>query len=456
MRHRKSCNNCRQLHLKCVVEASGTVCQRCLESRWNCHFVSKFRFKQVLSVDSGTHGQGDLTHDDGQVWVPSTRPVQFVTDQVAGFDADQSPAADSTSELRSTSETYHEVGLDSSTSPTATHAAHIRPAQWQSSVQGWEPQQSSVRTSLIPDIASPASISELTRRHESTFATSPAWTNPSPAAEPATVVSPGLSVQRAPPAIHELSHWEALLVQHYVEKITPWIDACDLSHQFALELPKRAMRRPMLLYSILALSSRHQALLQKQDEHEASFYHGQCLQRVIEALSLDMSYDEELLATVALLRVYEEVEATTDTFLHHSGIRRLLAAMPTFANSGGLAEAACWLSLRQEIFVSLVNREPPSLYLSDYDQSSAHGMLDDGACANIITLLFAKVLTAIWSPTPDSQNIQQLERGIKTWDDRRQSLFQPIFYQGVDLRNNVLFPRMCLVNASQGKSLIIL
>ena len=45
------------------------------------------------------------------------------------------------------------------------------------------------------------------------------------------------------------------------------------------------MQKPMVLYAVLAASSRHQAMFMSHGEHEASFYHGLCLRLVIEALS---------------------------------------------------------------------------------------------------------------------------------------------------------------------------
>lgn len=209
----------------------------------------------------------------------------------------------------------------------------------------------------------------------------------------------------------------------------------------------------MVLYSILSLSSRHQAIIQNQEEHESSFYLERCLKHVIDALSASQtSYDDDLLSTVVLLRVYEEMEQSTDQYMHLHGMGRLLSHIPNFAHSGGLAEAACWQSLRQDIFVSLITARPPTLWLEHYDKSSAFKFRDDGACANVIVLIFAKILRLAHSPDKASDQNQwiRLEADVDRWHDRRTRLFRPIYEEEADLENDRLFPEILLLNAPQG------
>lgn len=210
----------------------------------------------------------------------------------------------------------------------------------------------------------------------------------------------------------------------------------------------------MVLFSVLALSSMHQAAANGQSQHEASFYHGECLRLLIDALSDDeATYDDNLLASVVLMRVYEEIERSTDDYHHLRGLGRLLDAIPTFAQSGGLAEAACWQSLRQDIFVSLLHAQPPTFGLANYDQSSAFKFRDEAACANVIVLLFAKVLRFTYSrpetPLPDTW--ASLEADIERWNERRCRLFQPLFEEDADVEGGRPFPVCCMINPPQGK-----
>lgn len=230
------------------------------------------------------------------------------------------------------------------------------------------------------------------------------------------------------------------------------IDCCDLLNHFGIEVPRRAVHKPMVLFSVLALSSLHQAVSLAHSQHEASFYHGECLRLLIEALSDEQgTHDDNLLASVVLMRVYEEINRSTDDYHHLRGLGRLLDAIPTFAHSGGLAEAACWQSLRQDIFVSLMNAQPPTFDLSNYDQSAAFRFRDEGACANVIVLLFAKVLRLTYSSpeTTLADTWTSLEADIERWNERRCRLFQPIFEQEPDVDADRPFPVCCMINAPQ-------
>lgn len=232
------------------------------------------------------------------------------------------------------------------------------------------------------------------------------------------------------------------------------IDCCDLLNHFGLEVPRRAVHKPMVLFSVLALSSMHQALSLAQSRHEASFYHGECLRLLIDALSDDeATYDDNLLASVVLMRVYEEIWRSNDDQHHLRGLGKLLDAIPAFAQSGGLAEAACWQSLRQDIFVSLLKAQPPTFDLANYGQSSAFKFRDEGACANVIVLLFAKVLRLTYSPAeaslPDTWT--SLEAEIERWNDRRHRLFRPMFDEESDVPNGKPFPVCCMINPPQGE-----
>lgn len=207
----------------------------------------------------------------------------------------------------------------------------------------------------------------------------------------------------------------------------------------------------MLLYSVLAVSSRHQAA-GDNEKLEAADYHSRCLELVIDALSQPEScYDDILLATIVCLRFYEEFDYQADSFLHLSGVAKLLSAMPGFSNSGGLAEAASWQALRQDIYSSLVNKQAPSFELENYDQSSVFARLDFEAAANVIILTFAKILRFLYSSDRENTPITwaDLEGLVETWNRRR--AFQPVFYQDAYTMPDQPFPIISLTNSAQSK-----
>ncbi|KAK3709107.1 hypothetical protein LTR37_011086 [Vermiconidia calcicola] len=437
------------LDLKCVIKSGEKSCTRCGESNRKCTFDPKFRFRQVSYVDtssSGSRSRTDLSYDQDQPWVSTLNPLNFVledgtgleygTTDIDGMDALDDYALPLNNDLfdeldrtdaieRITGVVNRDTLRDEDAAGPSLELEASRDQVWQRApVQPVEVQAAS----LGVDLSSPASIEELTKRQRT-----------------------GLPIP-AGPSSPKLSRREAFLLHHFTEKLAPWLDACDLSCHFALEVPKRAIQKPMVLYSLLALSSRHCAILNIQEEHEASFYHGHCLRLVIDALSAaERSYDDTLLTAVVLLRSYEEIEQSTDRYLHLQGMGRLVAAIPTFAHSGGLAEAACWLSLRQDIFVSLINSQPPTLYLENYDQSSAFRFRDDGACANVIILIFAKILRLANSSEASYHDEQwaDLESDVGKWNDRRVHLFQPIYDEEADVDSGRPFPVICMINAPQ-------
>lgn len=73
-------------------------------------------------------------------------------------------------------------------------------------------------------------------------------------------------------------------------------------------MPKRARQLPLLAYSILAFSSRHQVLITGIDDESSEEYHSYALRILIPILDDPMSsLDENLLAAAVLLRLYEEM-----------------------------------------------------------------------------------------------------------------------------------------------------
>ncbi|KAF7194924.1 Transcription activator AMTR1 [Pseudocercospora fuligena] len=489
MRPGKGCESCRERHLKCVTEAGSKTCTRCLEADRECLFGPKFRFKQVAYVDAGSNGgrKQELTYEKNQVWVNTRKHFSFILEDGSGLEygipEDYSVQAKPANEPPQTNPSVV-VDLSRRSAPiNGMLAGEQSPQALTDSL--WRPQRlPSVSESICkpftsvdtprsadapgsstgtphpqiaitapPDFASPASIDELTRRHEdnaypvSTPSSVPFPVGSTDGKSPASLPTPG-SIPKP-----NLSRREAYLVQHFINKIGPWMDVCDLSCHMTHELPRRAMQKPMVLYSLLAVSSRHLAIATNQPEPaEASFYHGQCLKLVIEQLSgPESSYDDSLLATTVCLRIYEEIEHVSDEYLHLHGTSRLLRAIPSFAYSGGLGEAACWQSLRQDIYVSVTKGVPPNFLLEDFEQSSAFTFRDDGACANIIILLFAKILRLTHGDKDKATLVawNRLALDIEAWNDRRLRLFQPIYYEDMDITQGRPFPVVHMISPPQ-------
>lgn len=202
----------------------------------------------------------------------------------------------------------------------------------------------------------------------------------------------------------------------------------------------------MLLRAVLAAAAQHIHLTTHTDGVEAADYHGQCLELLIVALSMrDQPYDDNLLATIVCMRIYEELDDSCDDMLHLQGVRRLLDHMPTFAHTGGLAEAASWQALRQDIYVALHNKARPSFDLEPYRLSKVFDRRDLDAHANVIVLTFARILQAIYSTagSGNQEYVSKLEQEVGSWQATSLLMFEPLHYAEADLDAERPFPTIC-------------
>ena len=120
--------------------------------------------------------------------------------------------------------------------------------------------------------------------------------------------SPTLSIPTS------LAYWpfttahEARLFHHYIQHLSPWIDVCDRNRHFGTEVPKRASSSPVIAHGIFAVASRSLSLLSDTEDIESHKHMSACLQIMIAALDDPLAHwDENLVASVILMRIHEEV-----------------------------------------------------------------------------------------------------------------------------------------------------
>ena len=304
---------------------------------------------------------------------------------------------------------------------------------------------------------SPPSLSDLA----SPLASSNSW----------TASSPWDSLSTGSNTTPKLTSREAYLMRSYISTIAPWVsiteaehtfkvhaniyqaDICDLRSHFANEVPRRALQVPMVLKSLLALSARHDAIMSGSSDLESSEYHGQCLELLIAALAQpEDSYDDNLLITVVILRVYEELENSTDEKHHLLGSNRLLNTMSKSAYSGGLAEAVSWQFLRQAIYASVVQYQPLSLDLKNYKLSAVFHRRDDAAYSNIIIFLCARVIQLSGTGLVDETDWRGVANSVEQWHRARPISWQPLRYRSANARENRPFPELWMMSAPAGMS----
>lgn len=188
---------------------------------------------------------------------------------------------------------------------------------------------------------------------------------------------------------------------------------------------------------------------------EATAYYDRCLELLIPALSRsEDTYDDNLLVTVIILRLYEELDSHKDPKLHLLGSNRLLNSISQFSSSGGLGEAASWQFLRQAIYVCLVQKEPWQLRLDHYEQSKVFERSDDASYANVMIFLFAKILQLISQPmgyTNNSPEWDSLRESIERWNAEKPCSFTPLKYHEPDVDDNRPFSEIWMISPAAGR-----
>lgn len=190
--------------------------------------------------------------------------------------------------------------------------------------------------------------------------------------------------------------------------------------------------------------------MEEDELQEASDYYCKCLVLVVQALSQPAScFDENLLVAVILLRFYELFSFQAESSLNLDGIACLLSATPMFSNSGGLAEAASWIGLGQDLLVAQTNKQAPKYPLENYDRTSAIGRSDAGSAASRIILLLAKIMRRVFSTgsEPHKDSWTYLNNSIEDWNDSKG--FQPLFQQDARAADKA-FPIISMISAPQG------
>lgn len=314
-------------------------------------------------------------------------------------------------------------------------------------------------SAIVEDYISPASPADLSRRHES--GRRPNWgtgehsllvadgAQDSPMAQMAQMVP-------ANDAPIVLTHREALLLQHFATKLAPWMDCCDPGFHFAQEVPRRATRIGMVLYAVIAFASRHLFLMTGHDPNEGSYYLEQCLEMMEPELSRPVeTYSDNLFVAMVCIRAYEELNNTPegDNFPRLAGVERLLRAISTFAYSGGLAEAASWQALRQDVHVAIRDKVQPSFDLNNYGLARTYNRQTDATCANVAVFLFARILRLLYAPPRPMlfDEWAEIEHQVAHWNVQRSLVFQPLFVKEASIDEHQPFPIVRMSNPAQGK-----
>ncbi|KAL4800686.1 hypothetical protein BDV19DRAFT_506 [Aspergillus venezuelensis] len=436
MRIGRGCERCRLRHIKCTIAEGASSCNECSRLSRACRLDPPFRFKSVRHVyqkSQGTASKFELAWDDRQPWVKVPQSLVFIEESAEDPDSDVTPD-----------------GFGDRLPPS-----HVI---------------STVQQNLLPNTPSPredisrpsnhghliaqlAGSSPDDRRTISSISISPkpaSGPSPLPSVSTWADFSPSFhSLSPSQGSASSMTTREASLLRSFIQTLSPRFDICDSHSHFSTEVPRRALLVPMVLKAILALSARHSSIMSGSNDWEASEYHSQCVELLIQALSkAEESYDDNLLITVVILRMYEELEYSTDEKCHWLGSTRLLNTMSKSASSGGLAEAISWQFLRQAIYACLVEYQPMHLNLENYEHSTVFRRRDDTAYANRIIFLCAKIISLRNAPTYsfDDSDWQYLSDCVEQWYREKPISWQPLKYQEANAAEGKPFPELWLVS----------
>lgn len=218
----------------------------------------------------------------------------------------------------------------------------------------------------------------------------------------------------------------------------------------------------MILYAIFSLASRFDGQVNGIDcDLESTYYQSRCIELLIQSLSRPPEqYDTTLLIAVLVSSLYEETQLFKDTATYHlKGARTLLSSgvISRLAKEGGLAEAACWVHLRQTIYVAISNQRQLDVPLSVYEGLPAFDRYDDSSYANRSVFIFAQALNTLFDHTlaqvgSGASAWQALEKDSQRWYENKPDGFMPLFYEAANAEKERPFPSIWMMTMTQGKS----
>ncbi|KAL4897504.1 hypothetical protein BDV59DRAFT_208372 [Aspergillus ambiguus] len=412
---------CRQRHLKC--DKTGTVCLRCQRSGRQCIPAPTkpeevtFRHGQNPSLrprGPPRYGESDLAFPDDQVWVNTPIEVAFEdeTDRTAA-DYNVLSVGEPPSYIREMSESQSSTSMAAFPPPPITGPAD--PASQS---------QPDLYTSASYDLLPPGDLSD--RQKLSSFN-------------------------------------EAFLLRHFRSILGAWLDACDHERHFSVDVVERAPSCPLLLYACLAIAARHLShSMNSVPPNAADEYHERCIAILLPGLEnkgfqLDL---ETLLAATVILRLFEQISShnpSNDQQRHLLAGSVYIGSHIDCATSGGLAEAAFWVFVMQDIQFALAYRNPLRLTISPFTdnlrQKWAESMYEtDRDWTHRAIWLLAETINYCYgrdSPLPiDPFDAEDLKMKICAWEAERPDSFRALHFSPPNPAIGRPFPVVWFTSAS--------
>ncbi|KAF5708771.1 hypothetical protein FMUND_10446 [Fusarium mundagurra] len=221
---------------------------------------------------------------------------------------------------------------------------------------------------------------------------------------------------------------------------------------FTNEALRRAPRCPLLLYSLLAVSSSHRSRFLDDPDIAQDYarygeeYHEKCISLLLPMLNDSESItDGAFLACSTILRWYEELSAP----IHgRDDARHLLGGYASVAESfrqdlpwEGFRQAALWIHLRQDIFNAVINQRVPRTNVNRLGIDRSSSSADETTWAKRILCLEAEVVEYCFGHEGSSiEQYKALEARLEDWDRQKPQTYTLVFYQERDPSQGISFP----------------
>ncbi|KAG5799763.1 hypothetical protein H9Q69_001274, partial [Fusarium xylarioides] len=248
-----------------------------------------------------------------------------------------------------------------------------------------------------------------------------------------------------------IDHRGAELLVYFKKVIAkPWFEVTD--PDFTNEALRQAPRCPLLLFSLLAVSSSHKSRVVDDPDVAQDYarygeeYHEKCIGLLLPMLNDNESItDGAFLACSTILRWYEELSAP----IHgRDDARHLLGGYASVAEPitkdlpwDGFRRTALWIHLRQDIFNAVINQRVPRTNVNRLGIDRSSSSADETTWAKRVLCLEAEVVGYCFgSEGSPIQQYKDLEARLEDWDRQKPQTFTPVFYQERDPSQGVPFP----------------
>ncbi|CAI6338437.1 unnamed protein product [Periconia digitata] len=418
-RSKSGCMTCRQRRVKC--DEMHPTCGQCGKKNRDCRWEpahSRFRSQQLGSTNRSSAGGSS-----------STTPVA--------------------------TEGNEEIGVDE-------EDAHFGPTASSSAVIASSPAQSSLsdginrihREGVHPSSTSEVDISTFEQKLTGKAPQALQQDSIPPFRSQLTSPTSSRSSGQTPIPVHashtlpfrepiDVTHHEARLIHHYAQHLGSWLDGMCPARQFTLRIPRDVKNSPILLQATLCFAAHH-----AKDELLAKSAYQRCISLLIEHLNLEaITYDDTTLCAIVILRFYEQLnvppKSGSDSAQHLAGSAAILRASqkteidPTAAT---LREASFWVYVRQCLYNSTIDQQPPNLDftlriephpVSLQDHHPLAQLRLETAWSNLITWHCACITNFCFDDTSDrtlrKEKWDRLWNDVQLWHRHRPSSFDPIW-----------------------------